>query len=208
MPTARPPDRRTRRRLTGLAAAYGLLWVGLAIDPVNRLDWLLENLLVAAALAFLAATYRRLRLSAFSYILIATFLSLHAVGAHYTYSEAPPGFWLQRALDLDRNHFDRLVHFSFGLLLARPFLEVGERHGAMQPGWAYTYAFLIVAATSALYELLEWIVAMIVSPDAAMAWLGTQGDPFDAQKDTGLATIGAALALGLVAVRRRAARPL
>ena len=195
---------RTRRRIIIVAAAYGLLWLVLAINPVDRFDWLVENLLVAATIGFFVLTHRWLRLSEASYFLIATFLALHAIGAHYTYSETPAGFWLQRALDLERNHFDRLVHFGFGLLLARPFLEVSESHGHMRPAWAYAYAFLIVVAASALYELVEWQVALVVEPSAANAWLGSQGDPFDAQKDTGLATIGAGIALAVVALMRRA----
>lgn len=197
---------RARRRIIVVAAVYGVLWLILAVEPVDRFDWLVENLLVAATIGFFAVTHRWLRLSEFSYFLIATFLALHAIGAHYTYAETPAGFWLQRAFDLDRNHFDRLVHFSFGLLLARPFLEVSQSHGDMRPAWAYAYAFLIVVAASALYELVEWLVAFVVEPSAANAWLGTQGDPFDAQKDMGLATVGALIALALVALLRRARR--
>lgn len=194
----------TRRQLAAIAAAYGALWLVLAIDPVYRVDWLLENLLVVAATVFLAVTHRWLRLSLPAYLMIASFLALHALGAHYTYSEAPPGFWLQAALGLERNHFDRLVHFAFGLLLAYPLLEVGERRGQLRGAWAYGAVFAAVVAASTIYELLEWIIASLVEPEAALAWLGTQGDPFDAQKDTGLATLGAALTLSWVALRRRA----
>lgn len=195
---------RARRRIIVVATVYGVLWLILAINPVDRFDWLVENLLVAATIGFFAIAHRWLRLSETSYFLIATFLTLHAIGAHYTYAETPAGFWLQWALDLERNHFDRIVHFGFGLLLARPFLEVSESHGHMRPVWAYAYAFLVVVAASALYELLEWMVALVVAPTAANAWLGTQGDPFDAQKDMGLATIGAMIALAIVALVRSA----
>lgn len=193
------------RRLRIFAVIYGLIWIVLAIDPYDRFDWFLENLLVVAAVGFLVAAHRWLRLSEVSYVLITTFLVLHALGAHYTYSQAPPGFWMQAALGLERNHFDRLVHFCFGLLLVYPLLEVNERRGRLRSAWGYGAVFAVVVAASTLYELMEWIVAALVQPEAAMAWLGTQGDPFDAQKDTGLATIGAALGLSLIVFRRRTA---
>src|SRR3990172_8307112 len=97
------------RVLQALAAVYGVVWLATAIAPINRFDWFLENLLVFALVGLLAANYRIFPLSDLSYLLITVFLSLHAVGAHYTYSESPVGFWLQETWNLDRNHYDRLV---------------------------------------------------------------------------------------------------
>ena len=106
------------RVLQALVAWLVGLWLLTAIAPFNRFDWLLENLLVFIYGALLVATYRRFQFSNLSYALFALFLSLHLVGAHYTYAETPFGFWLQDQLDLSRNHYDRIVHFAFGLLLA------------------------------------------------------------------------------------------
>ncbi|MGB5201241.1 MAG: DUF2238 domain-containing protein [Sedimenticolaceae bacterium] len=175
-----------------------LLWVVTAIDPYNRRDWLLENLLVFIYAALLVATYRRFAFSNLSYGLFAVFLSLHLVGAHYTYSETPFGFWLQDTLDLSRNHYDRIVHFSFGLLIAYPFHELLLSAAGVRRSWSYLLVMVTVLGFSGFYEALEGIVAMIVSPELGAAYLGTQGDEWDAQKDTALAFFGAVITMAVV----------
>ncbi|GAB4354213.1 MAG: DUF2238 domain-containing protein [Kiloniellaceae bacterium] len=193
------------RLLQGLTLAYAIWWLALAIAPYNRFDWFLENLLVVVFVGLLAATYRRFPLSDLSYLLIAVFLALHAVGAHYTYSKAPVGGWMGDVLGWERNHYDRAVHFLFGLLCAYPLRETVMRAAAVA-GWrAGLLALAVAMAFSSGYEMLEWGAAMLLDPEAGMAFLGTQGDVFDAQKDTTLATLGAVIALILapLAERRR-----
>lgn len=190
------------RLLQGLAAAYAVIWIATAIEPHYRDDWLLENILVAVFLPLLVVGYRRLQLSDLSYLSIAIFMAHHAVGAHYTYAEAPVGFWIKDLFDLERNHFDRWVHFLFGLLFAYPIAEVIARRVGMAPRWSLFFAQVSVIALSDLYEIAEWIVAAIMSPEAGLAFLGTQGDVFDAQKDSGLAATGAAIALSTTALLR------
>lgn len=185
------------RPCRAIAAGYAVVWAVAAISPHNRFDWLLENLLVFVCVGCLVVGHRRRPLSDRSYFLIAIFLSLHAVGAHYTYSLTPPGAWLQDALALDRNPYDRFVHFCFGLLLVLPMREIVLRRVRARGCWRAALPLGVIVAFSAVYEMLEWGAAMLISPDAAMAFLGTQGDVFDAQKDGALATAGAAL--GLVA---------
>ncbi len=182
-----------------LVAVYGAVWLAAAIAPFNRFDWFLENLLVFAFAGLLVATYRVFPLSDLSYTLIAVFLSLHAVGAHYTYSESPMGFWLQEAWNLERNHYDRLVHFIFGLFFSYPLREAAGRGTRASGPWLYALSLASVMALSSLYEILEWAIAEIVDPEAAFAFLGTQGDVFDAQKDSGLAAAGAILGLCVIA---------
>jgi putative membrane protein len=174
-----------------------LLWLVTAIDPFNRRDWLLENLLVFIYAALLVASYRRFAFSNLSYGLFAVFLSLHLVGAHYTYSETPFGFWLQDTLDLSRNHYDRIVHFSFGLLIAYPFHELLLRAAGVRRSWSYLLVMVTVLGFSGFYEALEGVVAMIVSPELGAAYLGTQGDEWDAQKDTALAFFGAVITMAV-----------
>jgi len=188
------------RLLHILAAIYGVIWVATAVAPLNRFDWFLENLLVFAFVGLLVATYRVLPLSDLSYTLIAVFLSLHAVGAHYTYSESPMGFWLQEAWNLERNHYDRIVHFVFGLLFSYPLREVILRGTRASGPWCYALSLAAVLSLSSLYEILEWAVAEIVDPEAAFAFLGTQGDVFDAQKDSVLAATGAIIGLAVIAM--------
>lgn len=181
--------------LKGLLAAYVGIWIVTAINPVYPFDWFLENLLVFAAFAILTLTYRRFPFSDLSYILIFLFMSLHAVGAHYTYSEVPFGFWLKEVFDFSRNHYDRLIHFSFGLLIFYPFREVALRLVTRRRSMASLIALAVVFTFSSGFEIIEWCVALIVDPDAGQAYLGTQGDVFDTQKDMGLAAVGAVIAL-------------
>ena len=134
-----------RRYVAVLATVYALVWVALAIAPSDRADWLLENALVAVAVPALIWSWRRFPLSRLSYTLVFVFLCLHTLGAHYTYSEVPYdawsrrllGFSLNEALGFERNHFDRLVHFSYGLLMAYPARELFFRVADARGFWAY-----------------------------------------------------------------------
>ncbi|MEP7273364.1 MAG: DUF2238 domain-containing protein, partial [Acidobacteriota bacterium] len=127
-----------------IALVYSVFWVVLAIAPFDRSDWLLENLLVFVTAAFLLATHRRLQLSDLSYVFIAVFLTLHAIGAHYTYEHVPLGDWLRAPLGFRRNHFDRIVHFAFGLLLTYPLAEALHRMIKVAWKWAGAFSFAIV----------------------------------------------------------------
>ena len=177
-----------------LAAWFGF-WAICAISPRDRTDWALENVLTLVTVPVLVLTYRRFRFSDRAYLQIGAFMFLHAIGGHYTYSEVPLGYWLRDGFGLARNHFDRLVHFSFGLLMLRPMRELGFRHvsGLGRFGNVY-FATAGVGLWSLLYEVLEWGVAAVVAPEAGSAYLGTQGDEWDAQKDMALAVLGAFLA--------------
>ncbi len=171
------------------------LWIVTAINPLYPHDWLIENLLVFIYATMLIASYRRFTFSNLSYALFTLFLSLHLIGAHYTYSEVPFGFWVQSLFELERNHYDRLVHFCFGLLIAYPFREILLRKAQVKPAYSYFLAVCVVMAFSSFYEVLESAVAMMVSPELGMAYLGTQGDVWDAQKDSSLAFVGSIVAM-------------
>jgi putative membrane protein len=192
--------RRYPRVLLALLAAFSAV---LAIAPHDRADWLLENSLLFVAVAVLVATHEALPLSRVSYTLIFFFLCLHTVGAHYTYSLVPYDAWVEsltgRTLSSltgwERNHFDRVVHFLYGLLLAYPVREVFLRVADVRGFWGYYLPLDVAMATSALYELIEWGAAEVLGGDLGTAYLGTQGDPWDAQKDMALATVGAIVAM-------------
>lgn len=183
------------RLLRVLVAGYLVFWVLLAIAPRHRADWFVENLLVFALGAFLLWSRRRLHFSTLSYTLIVAFLVLHTIGAHYTYSETPAGDWLRDLLSLERNHYDRLVHFFYGLLMFQPIWEIIRKAAHVGRAWSSAFAVVSIVFFSSFYEILEWGAALILSPDTAMAYLGTQGDVFDAQKDMILALAGGVLAL-------------
>ncbi len=181
--------------LQGLLFWLIALWIVTAINPLYPRDWLLENLLVFFYGGLLLLTYHRFAFSNRSYFLFAVFLSLHMIGAHYTYAETPFGFWLQDWFGFARNHYDRIVHFAFGLLIVYPFREILLRKSGINRRWSYLIAVCCILAFSAFYELLEAITAMIVSPELGSAFLGTQGDEWDAQKDSLLALSGASIGI-------------
>ena len=198
---------RSNRPLQLLSAWLLVLWVVTAIGPLYPRDWFLENILVIVWVVLLAVTYRRFQFSNFSYALFVIFLSMHLVGAHYTYTETPFGFWMQDWFGFERNHYDRLVHFAFGLLIAYPFRELLMRRSGIKTAWSYSLTVAIVLSFSSLYEVIEGMVAMIVSPDLGSAYLGTQGDEWDAQKDAFLAFAGSVIAMVLVWLDKRRATP-
>lgn len=183
----------------GLLGWYLLIWVVLAISPVDRRDWALENILALLLVGTLVATYRTFPFSDRSYVLITLFLTLHAVGAHYTYAQVPLGDWMKAALVLERNHFDRVAHFTFGLLLAYPIRELLVRKAQVRGLWAYCFPVVTLLALSGFFEVIESWVAQIVSPELGDAYLGTQGDIWDAQKDMTAAFSGAILSMVLTA---------
>jgi len=186
-----------------LAAVFLVLWIILAINPIDRQDWTLENALVILFVLILAVSARRFPLSRISYTLMFIYLCLHEVGAHYTYSEVPYDRWseslfgqsLNSLMGWERNHFDRLVHLCYGLLLAYPIREVFLRITQARGFWGYFLPLDVTMSTSMLFELIEWLVVEIFGGDLGVAYLGTQGDIWDAHKDMGLASLGALSAL-------------
>lgn len=206
-----------QRYLYTLGVLYAVIWTALAIAPHDRADWALENALVLAFGAALLVTRRWFVFSRTSYTLIFLYLCLHAVGAHYTYSLVPYDDWwraltghsFNSMVGWERNNFDRVVHFSYGLLLAYPIREIFLRVVEVRGFWAYFLPMDVTLSTSALYELLEWGAAATVGSELGAAYLGTQGDIWDAQKDMALAAAGAVIAMAITAlVNRRARRDL
>ncbi len=195
----------------GLFVAFAVLWSALAIAPTYRADWAVENILVLVLVAIGIAFRRALLLSRSGSVMLFAFLVLHEVGAHYTYSEVPYDSWFRALtgrgfntlLGLQRNHYDRLVHFAAGLLLVAPMRELLKRRHALSSRVSYLLPINLVMSGSMLYELIEWGAALLFGGDLGAAYLGTQGDPWDAQKDMALATLGSVLAAGLGVVFQR-----
>jgi putative membrane protein len=185
-----------------LLAAFTAIVVLLGVSPTYRQDWVLENLLVFAALAILIATRHRLRFSNTAYTLLFAFLVLHEIGAHYTYSLVPYDTWLDRAmgatlserLGLQRNHYDRLIHFAYGMLVLLPVIELLRSVAPPRGVWRYLLPVLFILSNSAIYELIEWAAAVVFGGELGTAYLGTQGDEWDSQKDMLFASAGAAVA--------------
>ena len=179
------------------------VWIVSAIKPEIPEDWFLENLLVFILVALLITSYRWLAFSDWSYLFILVLLSLHECGAHYQYSAAVPGEWMKSIFHTERNHYDRLVHFSFGLLLAYPQREILMRKVGLRGAWLNVLPIFTTLALSAMYEMIEALVATIVDPTDAAAFLGSQGDQWDSQEDMFMALSGAVMSMMVVALVSR-----
>lgn len=193
---------RENRTLHRLCLAFALWFLYTATRAEQAFDFWLENALALIFVGVLAGTYKRLALSEVSYVLIFVFLCLHEWGAQYKYSDVPLGEWMKPILGTTRNHYDRVMHFSYGLLLAYPMSEWFERSAGIRGGFRYFLPIQFSLACSAVYELLEAGAAAILSPERGEEFVGMQGDPWDAQKDMLLAALGAAVACTILAALR------
>jgi len=185
-----------------LIAIFAAFWIWAAINPLYRDGWLLENYLVFIFVPLILIFSYWFRLSKLSYTLITIFMVLHVIGSHYTYAEVPFGYVLQEWFGSSRNMYDRLVHFSFGFLLAYPIRELFMRVAHSKGFWSYYLPLDVTLAFSAAYEIIEWLAAATVDPQAGLAFLGSQGDIWDAQKDMLAAGLGALIAMVVTAIVR------
>lgn len=183
-----------------LVAAFVVVWTWSAVNPKYPSDWLLENYLIFIFVPVLLLLSRYFRFSDLSYTLLTVFFILHLIGAHYTYAEVPFGYALQKIFCADRNMYDRLVHFTFGFLLSYPVREYLIRIAGVRGFWSYYLPFDVTVAFSAIYEIIEWQAALNVNAAAGIAFLGAQGDIWDAQKDMAAAAVGAAAAMFIIAL--------
>ena len=182
-----------------------------AIHPPHPADFVWEHILTLAVLALLAwLEVKKQPLSNASYTLLFMFMALHVLGAHYTYSEVPYDRWFEelfgRSLSAmvgytgTRNHFDRLVHALFGLLLMQPMAELVQRWLGLRSVGRLVVAATFLCVLGMMYELLEWMYAALMGDEAAKLYNGEQGDAFDAQKDMAWNTVGSivgALCIGI-----------
>ena len=188
-----------------LLGIFAVIFVALAIAPLYRQDWLLENMLVLVAVPVLVLTRHRLRFSNLAYTCLFVFFALHEIGSHYTYSLVPYDDWsravaglsINEALGFERNHYDRLIHFLYGLLITPAAVELFRLYGPYPRAWAVLFPLLFVVSHSVIYELIEWAAALSLG-QGADEFLGTQGDPWDTQSDMFLALVGASTALALL----------
>ena len=172
--------------------AAALVWS--AIAPHDYATWFFELFIGLIGVAVLVATARWFRFSTLVYAVVAAHFVILAVGAKYTYAEVPAGFWVRDALGLTRNPYDRLGHFAQGFVPAILAREILLRTSPLRPGkWLFFLVISVCLAFSAFYELIEWITA-VTKGEAAEAFLGTQGDVWDTQKDMACALVGAILA--------------
>jgi len=165
----------------------------------GHLNWLLEVAPALLGYVALAATYRRMRLSDFCYVAVFLHTLVLVYGAYYTYAETPLGNWAKETFHLSRNHYDRVGHVALGFFPVCIIKEVLLRATPLRRGGWLTFIVLsVVLAIAAAYELIEWGSTYVFAGDVGQAFLGSQGDPWDAQWDMLLGLIGGAV--GLVAL--------
>ncbi len=201
MSTSAPSDGRRHARVP-LALGAALVVVCLATvwaPPAGRVSWALEVGPGLALVAALVPIYRRQPLSHFVCICIFLHLLVLVYGGYYTYAKTPLGDWAKAAFGLSRNHYDRVGHVALGVFPAFLTREVLLRFSPVRRGgWLLFLTLSVVLAIAAFWELIEWWTVLLVAPDVGVAFLGTQGDPWDAQWDMALALVGAAVALPLL----------
>jgi putative membrane protein len=184
------------RLLQAFLAIFTVCWVVTYINTTDYANWYIENILTFLFLTGLTLSYRKFVFSDLSYTLIFLYILLHIYGAEYTYSENPFGYWLKDALGLARNQYDRIVHCAFGLLLAYPLREYFQ-NWFQWPAWVcFILPIDIAMSFGGAYEVIEWLVADVFFKAQGAAYLGTQGDIWDAQKDMAIAVFGAMIAMG------------
>lgn len=177
-----------------LGIAVATLWE----PPAGRTSWMLEVGPGVLGIAVLIATFRRFPMSHWVYVLVFAHVLVLVYGGYYTYALTPLGNWARDTFHLSRNHYDRVGHFVLGAFPVFTIREVLLRRTPLvRGGWLTFIALSIVLAIAAFWELIEWWTALLAAPDVGTAFLGSQGDPWDAQWDMLLALIGAGIALPL-----------
>lgn len=191
-------SRHARLPLALLGVLAIVLTISAALAPAGLVSWSLEVVPGLILIAVLAITWRRLPLSHFVCVAIFLHVLVLNYGGIYTYAETPLGNWARDTLGLSRNPYDRVGHVALGVFevfLAREVLL--RRTPLRRDGWLAFLLVSVILAFGAFWELLEWWTALLTAPGTGQAFLGLQGDVWDAQWDMLLALVGAAIALPL-----------
>ena len=192
---------------------FVVLWAASCIGvPYPKYFWL-QHVPTVAVVLVLAVLQNRLAISRPSYTLILLFMALHLLGARYLYSYVPyddwseqlAGFRITDRFGFERNQYDRVVHLFYGAFLVVPAWRFLRRVVGPNTGWSALFAFSIIMAASAVYEIFEWLIAVTMAPDWADSYNGQQGDLWDSQRDMALAALGAIVSLGIAAIWQRPA---
>ena len=196
-------DMLQNKTLSWLLMGYAVLFTILAFNPVDRSIWFDENLTIWIVLSAILILYARgIRFSSVAYILMFVLVYLHTIGGHWTFALVPFDY-VTNFFDFQRNHFDRIAHFSVGFY-AYPVAEwLYTKRLVANKFLLFTSPVFVIATVAMSYELIEWIYAAVANPEAGIAYLGSQGDIWDAQKDMLADTLGALLATTAYVWRKR-----
>jgi putative membrane protein len=194
--------------LIGLTVLFIAIWLYRYINNHDTIDWFLENILVVLFALYMSFSYKKFKYSDISYFFFFGFLMLHIYGAQYAYTQNPLGEYFQNKYNLWRNPYDRVVHFSFGFLLAYPVRDVLVNRMQLKNKWQYLLPVEIITSLATIFELIEWLVEALTPKAIGQSYVATQGDPYDAHKDIALAILGAAIAMTITYVMRKQKRTL
>jgi putative membrane protein len=174
-------------------AVFAILWLSFYFAATDVKDWWIENILVIIFIVLLFFTRNKIRFSNPALFLVFAFLFLHVYGAKMAYTKNELGAFLQNTYHLQRNPYDRIVHFSFGFLLLYPFVELMKTRLLNKENFIYLFANMAILCLATIFELIEWGVSVFTDKITGETYVATQGDPWDAQKDIILAAVGAFL---------------
>ncbi|WP_025542420.1 DUF2238 domain-containing protein [Vibrio parahaemolyticus] len=191
--------------LLGLTIFYAIVFLFSALEPSSRAVWFAEIIPAIGILIAIWAISIRYQFSNTAYLLMFIWLCLHTIGAKYTFAEVPFD-WFNNLIGSERNNFDRVAHFAIGLY-AYPIAEYLIRNKKFNPTFSCWFALFAIMSLAAGYEIIEWWYAELAGGDEGIAFLGSQGDIWDAQKDMSCDTTGAILSLFLMSAQRRFAKP-
>jgi putative membrane protein len=181
----------SKRWLGVLAIFYVVLFALLAFHPVDRTTWFVENITVWLILRVLIILYvRGIRFSLITYLLMSVLVYLHTIGGHYTFAKVPFSF-VTDLFGFERNNYDRIAHFSVGFYAFAVAEWLWATKAVRSRFLLFTYPVFVIGAVAMSYEIIEWLYAAGNDPAAGAAYLGSQGDVWDAQKDMLADTLGA-----------------
>ena len=188
-----------RRIKIGSLILYFLVLIITCIHPIYPDEMYLQHTITLLVVGFLIYSTIKNNLSIKSFLLIAGFMIFHIIGARWIYSYTPydqwinslTGFSINTYFGFQRNQYDRLIHFLFGLMMIIPLREIYSGWFNCPGRTAILLAFLSILSLSMIYEVFEWSISIFLSPEDVEAYNGQQGDYWDAQKDMALALLGA-----------------
>jgi putative membrane protein len=193
--------------LLSFTGIFIIAWFYFYAKNIDHTDWWIENILVFMFWGYLLLTYRRFKFSDWSYLLFFLYLLLHCFGAMYAYTHNPVGAWLKDTYNLWRNPYDRIVHFSFGFLLAYPLREKLIRSAGVKGRWQYILPVEIILSLASIFELIEWGVYEATPKSVGVNYVATQGDIWDPHKDIAVAVLGAAITMFVLYLYNKNKKP-
>lgn len=185
-----------------LLILYLIIFTILGINPYDRTVWFAENIPIMLIVLLLILTYKKFQFSNTAYLLMSVLILMHTIGGHYTFSRVPFD-WFTNFFGFERNHYDRIAHFSVGFY-AYAMAEFIQKTKASNKNWIlYLTPIFFIMALAGAYEIFEWQFAILGNPDAGFEVLGSQGDIWDAQKDILADTVGAILAIFIFKFKKK-----